>query len=174
MRLFIAIDIPSEIKGKISSFAKEIQKKEIITANFVSAKNMHLTLKFLGEVKDADRIKEACEEIKANKFKISFKGVGAFPSQDYARVLWIGVEKGAEKLRDLNKQLEKKLGKDEKEFSTHLTIARVKALKNKQALKNFFIDKEFGEFEAEEFKLIKSVLIPSGPVYEDIARFRLI
>lgn len=174
MRLFIAVDIPAEIKGKISSFAKEIQKKSIINANFVSPKNLHLTLKFLGEVEDADKIKELCKEVKAKKFKISLKGVCAFPSHQYIKVLWVGVESGAEELRELNKKLEEKLGKDKREFSCHLTIARVKAVKDNSALKEFLTNKDFGEFEAKEFRLIKSVLTSSGPVYEEIERFRLL
>ncbi len=170
MRCFIAVDLPSEIKSKISALTREIQKKDIIIANFVAQKNLHITLKFLGEIKDVDKIKAKCSEIKGKKFKVILKGVSAFPSQNYVRVLWAGIEKGAEELKELNKKLEI-LGKDKREFSNHLTIARVKAVKDKDALRKFFTDKEFGEFEVNEFKLVKSTLTPRGPVYKELQTF---
>ena len=66
MRLFIAIDIPSEIKQKIKAYAKKFGS--VLVARFVSTKNLHITVKFLGEIKDTTQIIAKCNEIKAKKF----------------------------------------------------------------------------------------------------------
>lgn len=166
MRCFIAIAIPKEIKDKIGKFQEQIKKSNSVKAKFVDKNLLHLTIKFLGEVKDIDKIKEKCREIKGKEFRVSIKGIGAFPSKNYIRVLWIGVEKGSKELEALAKKL------DNQKFSSHITIARVRRV-NKARLKELFVDKEFGEFEVNEFKLIKSALTPKGPVYEVVEKFTL-
>ncbi len=172
MRLFIAIEIPAEIKLKIRAYAKKFEG--VLDARFVSAKNLHITAKFIGETKDSDKIKAKCSEIKSEKFRVELARIGAFPSKDNIRVLWVGVSDGAKEIENLNQQLCEKLDMKEcRQFNSHITLARVKNVRDKKKLAELFTDEEFGEFEVSAFKLMKSTLTPNGPVYEVIEQFKL-
>jgi 2'-5' RNA ligase len=173
MRCFIAIDIPEEIKEKIMKIEKELEEKIKESAKFVERENLHITLKFLGEIEEnkAQKIKEIINSIPFTPFKIKLKGVGVFPNEKFIRVIWIGGE--SKELEDIAKYLDEKL-KSEKfkseEFIIHLTIARVKSKVNISDFLKKYQGYEFGEFEVDnvsQIKLKKSILTSKGPVYED-------
>jgi 2'-5' RNA ligase len=171
MRTFIAIEIPY-FKG-----IKELQDSIEGRAKLVEKENMHITLKFLGEIeeRDVERIREIVEICKVEKFKISLKGVGFFPNERYIRVVWIGVE-NYEPIVKMAKCIDSHLSKfgfkREKDYIPHLTVARVKG---KISINNLdkFLSMEFGEVEIREVKIKKSTLTPQGPIYEDIAVIQL-
>ncbi|MFZ5501132.1 MAG: RNA 2',3'-cyclic phosphodiesterase, partial [Candidatus Micrarchaeota archaeon] len=140
----------------------------------VKPENMHLTLKFIGEADEsgAGKIEEKLRAISFAPFRCSLRGVGVFPDEHHIRVVWAGCESGGA-LEKLAKDVMDALSGygDDKPFSAHLTIARVK---RKLDLKGFLQkhrDEPFGEFEAKEFHLIKSELKPGGPEYSALARF---
>ena len=176
MRLFIAIEIPEDIKEYLTKIQEEID----INSNkigFVKKEQIHLTLKFLGEVQpnDIELIKENLKKITFNKFSVQLNKVGVFPNKNYIRVIWIGLEP-EQNILELQKQIDeslKKLFKKDTNFKPHLTLARVKFINNKEEfiekLKNINIENK--KIEINNFKLIKSTLTPTGPVYEDLDVF---
>ncbi|MHC1636371.1 MAG: RNA 2',3'-cyclic phosphodiesterase [Candidatus Methanospirareceae archaeon] len=183
MRAFIAIDLSEEIKEKIREIQEEFSD---IRGNlkFVDAKQAHITLKFLGEVpsEGIERVKEALEEIDYEKFNIELRGIGFFPKAPLQkvrniRVIWVGVEMGEEKLKELQEEVEARMTMlgfpAEEKFSAHVTICRTKKLSRESVekvlrkitmLKNAYI----GRMLVEVIKLKKSTLTPKGPIYEDV------
>ncbi|MFH1685402.1 MAG: RNA 2',3'-cyclic phosphodiesterase [Candidatus Micrarchaeota archaeon] len=168
MRLFVAVPIPVELRNKLGEKSEELTQDGI---RLVDPKNMHITLRFLGEVPDEKEIVEKLRRVKFEKISCTMKGVGAFPNQNHVKVIWAGIE-SKEKLENLaakvNAALEGFPG-DER-FSAHITIARVR---KRIDLKNF-IEKncgEFGKFEVDSFELIKSTLLPQGPEYSVVEKF---
>lgn len=173
MRLFIAIDTPEEVHNYFLSIQKQINSYAKI--NFT--KTFHLTLKFLGEVKEenVEKITTLLNEIKFDNFSIKLNKIGLFPNENYIKVVWVGLEPEEPILR-LQKGIDnslKSIFKEEKNFKPHLTLARVKLVKNKENfiknLENIKIEQK--QFDVSSFKLIKSILTPNGPIYEDVAEF---
>lgn len=181
MRAFISIDLPDELKEKLASFQEELKKKDILKGKFVEKENLHLALKFLGEIseQEANKISEVLEELckKQKAFILSLKGIGAFPSESYVRVCWIGIDKGSYEIKELSKKINKAIGsKEENEFIGHITLARVKAVLDKKKLAELFEkyrNAEFGRFEVRSIKLMKSELTEKGPIYSLIDEFHL-
>lgn len=172
MRVFIAIDLPQEIED----YFKEIQNQIKSNVKLSLAKDSHLTLKFLGEI-DQEKVDDTTEKlnkIKFAKFKIRLSEIGFFPSENYVRVVWIGIIP-VEEINGLQKRVDSALKQfpSDFKFHPHITLARVKFIEGKKE----FIDKIKNikikpiEFEVSNFKLIKSTLTPEGPVYEDLATF---
>jgi len=181
LRCFIAIDV--EKTDKIEKFWKEISGAGA-DLKMVEMENLHITLKFLGSTdeKKIDEIESVMR--KSTKgiqpFVVRLKGVGFFPNERKMRVIWIGIEDEG-KLAKVAKDMEEGLVKigfsrEEKEFSPHLTIARVKSQKRKEELLRI-IDKyrrfEFGEIEVSNIRLKKSELTPKGPIYTTLREVKL-
>ena len=176
MRAFIAIEMPKEIKEILLDAQKQINTEE---AKIRPAKAFHLTLKFLGEVeeKKTEEIKSALKEIKFKKFNTVLTEIGVFPNENYIRVVWVGLDDSESKITNLQKEIDSKMEilgfKKDIRFHPHVTLARVKFVGDKERfiknLKEIKIKKE--SFQITEFKLVKSVLTPEGPVYEDLASF---
>lgn len=180
MRCFIAVAVPEELKDKIFEVQSKLKQ---IGANLklVEKENLHFTVKFLGEIEE-DQIKEVKEflgSLEEKSFEISIKGLGVFPTEDYIKVVWLGVEKNQDIFLNLIKKINKnldKIRKEKKELNTHLTIARVRSAKNKNELKTVIQDlKEIkiGKMQVSSLKLISSELTPEGPKYTELAEFEL-
>ena len=139
---------------------------------------MHLTLRFLGEIPQAtvERVKEAMNELRFQPFDVEFSGVGVFPNIRRISVVWVGVTRGQEQLNDIFHQLEPKLRQlglpaDNKGFSPHMTIARVRSGLNREALAQYvesMREQEFGRMPVKLVRLKKSTLTPKGPIYTTI------
>lgn len=181
VRLFIAVELSEAQKNALPQALLELKQAEA-DVKWVDVEKLHITLKFLGEVRkeDVGKLKGMIKNALAGKgsFKINMKGVGCFPNWDYMRVVWVGIDKGAEELAELAKALED-IGFGKKEnrgFNAHVTFGRVKSTKGKELLAakmKGFLEKEFGEAEVNEIKLKESVLTPKGPIYSDVATFKL-
>ena len=155
MRAFIAIDIPDDMVVKIAEIQEEL--KEHITGSFQKA-NFHLTLKFFGEIKETKEVISAMDSLKKKKFTIRFSGLGVFPTERYIRIIWLGITKGKQELEEINSLLEEK-----ERYVPHLTIARVKRVKDKEKLLDYLKrPKELEEFQATAIHLYKSELSPEG------------
>jgi 2'-5' RNA ligase len=178
IRAFIAFDIDSDLVLKRLS---EVQKMLINTGadlKLVEPKNIHVTMRFLGDISPSsvDSIYEEMKKVAFKPFDIELKGLGAFPTLKYARVVWVGIQKGAHELESVFDQLEpclQTLGfrPDPKGFSPHLTIARVKSGRNKAELVKCIeemVDYECGMIRAEYLRLKKSVLTLKGPIYSTL------
>ena len=178
MRLFLAIELPEEVKNYLFTI-KDKFSRDLAKVNWVAKKNIHLTLKFLGEVDDkiVNNILTELKKIKFEKFTLELDNLGVFPNENYIRVLWVGLNnfnKVIELQQDIEEKLSKYFSKD-KEFSCHITLGRVKFLKDKKAfneiIKNIKMEKL--KFLVEHFSLIKSYLSKDSPKYSVIETFKL-
>ena len=172
MRVFISVDFPDEVKEKIKKIQAELPE---FTGKKTEFENLHLTLKFLGEISEeqAEKVKEKLKEIKLKKREAEIDDLGVF-SESFVRIIWLH----SSGLEELQKEIDGKLsdffGK-ERRFMGHITIARVKNIKNKEKFLAEFrkIKIKPIKFEADKFKLKKSILTAEKPVYEDIGEYKL-
>ncbi len=181
MRAFIAIQCPGELKAKMLEVQEKI--KVLGDLKLVEPGNIHLTLRFLGEVGDGriEGIIHTLEGIKrSGGFEVCIKGLGAFPGPGSPRVIWAGAEKGDKELRELHEAVDCALlplgfVRDER-FSSHYTLARVKHIRDKEGLRevlNGCRERTFGCFSVDSFYLMKSELRRTGPVYSVVKEFNL-
>lgn len=172
MRLFVAVDIPPEIKRNIGQAQKELPEEGGLKK--VELPQMHITLKFLGEVNPRmlDRVDGVLREVEFSGFKVKVRGVGAFPNEKYVKVVWAGcVSPELEMLaRDINEKLSGMFAKEE--FTPHLTMARVKRRLVMDDYLKKYAEWKFGEFQVREFYLLESVLERGGAKYNVLASYR--
>jgi len=171
MRLFIAFDISKEAEAELKKAQDTIRKTD---PNVGFVKNFHLTLKFLGEAdeKAAAMIRQSLAKIRFPKFTAELKGTGVFPSEKQIKVIWAGLEPKdtiIELQQEIEERLEGLFPRDER-FHPHLTLARVKFVKDNKALLDNLkkMKLENVKFAVDSFKLIKSTLTPEGPVYQEL------
>ena len=178
IRSFIAFDIENELVLKKITEMQNLLAKTGADLKLVEPKNIHVTLRFLGNISPdmAEKIFLEMKKVKFAPFDIKLQGLGAFPNVRYPRVVWAGMTQGAEQLRSIFNQLEPRLRSlgfqpDPKGFSPHLTIARVKSGRNKAELAKFLIENanyEYGIIKAECLRLKRSDLTPKGPIYSTL------
>ncbi len=183
MRTFIAIELPERVKKKIE-LAQAPLKKTKAFVSWVKPGNIHVTLKFLGEVPE-DKINDvflATEKALegAKKFRLRLKGMGAFPDFRRPRVIWIGAEKGEEELSYLAERVEEeteKIGfpKENRKFSAHFTIGRVKSPKNIENLTEMVKSSDFSTdvIDVNEVVVMRSQLHPAGAIYTPLKKIAL-
>jgi RNA 2',3'-cyclic 3'-phosphodiesterase len=167
MRLFIAIELPDEIKSIVLQFEKELS--EFKDLRYVRPEHMHLTLSFIGEIpdKDVDAIRDRLGKINFNQFTLKTAGFGFFPSNKKIRVVWLGLEKN-ETFFKLQHDIRELFDHKEK-FMPHITIARARNIITKdadvlnEAMKK--IKYQDVSFQVEKFLLFKSELTPQGPIH---------
>ena len=181
IRSFISVDIEDQyLLNKIALIQEEISEFQGI--KLVKRENLHLTIRFLGEISldQIETIKKILSDIKHERFYIKIEKIGAFPSNFNPRVIWIGIIRGAENLKEIYRSIEPKIRKigirgDKKGFSPHLTIARVKSKKRSNIAK--FIQKKenvsIGTMLVDKIRLKKSILTSKGPIYETLYEKRL-
>jgi|YelNatPaOPRAMG01_1025707.scaffolds.fasta_scaffold250111_1 2'-5' RNA ligase len=176
-RLFLAIEIPNEVKDSFIPVIGEVKK---FRGKVVPLENIHLTVKFIGETDKRDGIIKSLLDSNLKKFSLSLKGVGVFPNVNNPRVFWIGVE-GSEGLKELFNFVESRLymigiPKDDRPFSPHITLSRFNFLPSVglsrviDDYRNF----DFGSYEVDNFHLFKSDLNRSHPIYTKLYTFPLI
>jgi 2'-5' RNA ligase len=178
IRSFIAFDINSEQVLNRLTEAQNIILKTGADLKLVEPQNIHITLRFLGDVTPSmvDKIDKEMQEIIFKPFDVEIKGVGAFPNLKYARVVWAGIQEGEEELSKVFAQLEPRLrslgfAPDSKGFNPHLTIVRVRSNRNKMELAKCLGEMgayEFGRVPANYLRLKRSVLTPRGPIYSTL------
>ncbi len=183
VRAFIAVDIEGEMAAKLGRLAESLRTTGA-DVKIVEVENFHITLRFLGNVPvdmldELEKVmKKAVESSKPHKIRL--KGVGAFPNENRPRVVWVGVE-GDEELRKMAEVIERELRKlgfkpDSKGFKAHVTLARVKGPRGREALVkwiNDMKDVDLGEIEVKSIRLKKSTLTPKGPIYDTLREVEL-
>ena len=182
IRSFVAFDIDNELVVRRMSEVQGILVNTGANLKLVKPQNIHVTMRFLGNISPhmVDLIHEEMKQISFASFEIELRGLGAFPSLRYARVVWAGIRKGADELVNVFNQLEsclRRLGfkPDRKGFSPHLTIARLRTGRHKAELVKCvedLADYEFGVIKADCLRLKKSVLTPKGPIYTTLREVR--
>ena len=176
MRLFIAIGF-DEIKENISGIQSKIDNS---SAKLSLPSDFHLTLKFLGKVEEnkIGLIKQKLSSIKFAPFQLTISDMGVFPNENFIRVIWLGV-KPEEHVKELQNKIEDSLKefnfKKDFEFHPHITLARIKFVKDKLSLIKNLQGIKIGQktINVNDFRLVKSTLTPEGPVYEDLETFSL-
>lgn len=180
IRAFIAIELPHEIHQRLDQVISQLKQRLGDTAiRWVPADNIHLTLKFLGDVSIANvevlkKIMQA-EAAGCPHFEISVGGLGAFPNAHHPRVVWVGVEAPSD-LNNLQHAIEaatERLGytKEERPFSAHLTLGRVSrnaTPKDARLIGEVLESTKVGFLGAAHIQavhLFKSDLKPTGSIY---------
>jgi RNA 2',3'-cyclic 3'-phosphodiesterase len=178
IRAFLAFDIENTTILERLNAAQQLLVQTGADLKQVQAQNIHITIRFLGEISPSmvNKVFKAMQEVNFKPFTIKFCGLGVFPSLSYPRVVWIGITDGAQELKSIFDQIEPQMrnlgfAADSQPFSPHLTIARVKSSRNKAQLVELVAKREnydFGAIKAECFKLKRSHLSPRGPTYSTL------
>jgi 2'-5' RNA ligase len=174
-RLFVAIDLPEQLKSTLAALAPELP-----VGRWVGAQELHLTLRFIGEVdqQTCSRIMTALAGLHFAAFTLTLRGVGHFPPDKRPRVLWVGMDP-CDRLMQLQQELELALidagiPPDERRFSPHITLARLKETAP-AAVSGFEIkhrDLVCPPFAVGEFILYSSVLTRQGAIHNKEALYR--
>jgi 2'-5' RNA ligase len=179
-RAFIAMDL-APLPG-LESFLRDLSG--VIGLKPVDADNLHITLKFLGDVEDSivpsieEVIKSSCEGIAP--FQVEVIGSGVFPPKGGARVVWADLQ-GSEPMARIAERLEQGLEPlgfppEGRAFKSHLTLARVKDPKvsnQARTIASSYQSARFGSKDVTEVLLKKSVLRPQGPEYSTVLSVKL-
>lgn len=169
MRLFIAINFNEETKQKLLE-AQNLLRESSLRGNFSRKENLHITVVFIGEVDNAEKIKQLMSNTNLQRFKINFSSMGKF-YRDNGELWWIGINHN-ETLQELYNQLSTKLKEngfkiDGKKFNPHLTLAR--GVKLKGNIDNSkFCDNLSITTNVESFDLMKSERINGVLTYTKI------
>jgi len=185
IRSFLAFDLPPEIRLQIGEISREL-KKSRLPARWVREENIHLTIVFLGSIKEnvVEDLKETVGSVTRGftGFTVKLSGVGVFPSLRKPRVFWIGLGGDIEGLSRLRDELQKTLTvvglqEEKRPFRAHLTLGRFKDRLNNDEELTRILDR-YHDISSEsctlnELVLFKSDLKPSGPVYTKMASWPL-
>jgi 2'-5' RNA ligase len=185
VRTFVAVELSPEVLGRA---ARLIEKLKVSQAKvrWVESHNLHLTLKFLGDVEVVE-IPEVIEHVRQataglESFDLAFHGAGAFPDPSNPRTIWIGVSQGAEAMIQLHGRVERALAElgfraEHRRFRPHVTIGRVRdtrhAKQDLAPLLDQYADFAAGISHVEEVVVFSSQLSEAGPLYEPLGRAEL-
>jgi 2'-5' RNA ligase len=192
MRLFVALDIDSEICRRIAQFMAGVSGFAP-DARWVSVDSLHVTLKFIGEwpAERLEELKHTLSEARGQQPEITFAGTGFFPTPKSARVFWVGIQAGTE-LASLASTIDAAtsglgIEREKRAFSPHLTLARIgsgrpQRMSSDRVNSSFKRLQEklmpmpapaFGTMCPREFFLFESKLSPKGAVYTKLQAFAL-
>lgn len=171
-RCFVSIDIPENVKEEVIKIQKQLPK---FYGKLTETKNLHLTLKFLGEISDdkIELVKERLRKINFECFEVSVDSIGVF-SEKFIRIVWLHLINCDELQKKIDESLEGLFPK-EKRFMSHLTIARVKKIEDKEKFLEELDKIKIPEikFRVSEFSLKESFLYQKGPIYSEIEKYKL-
>ena len=172
MRLFVGFNFPEYVLKEI----KKIQDKlPDFSGKSIKPENLHLTLKFLGEIdeKKIQEIKERLSKVNAYKINAEINSIGFF-SKKFLRIVWLHVSNCSNLQKEIDLSLEG-LFEKEKRFMSHVTIARVKSISDKDSFirKIEILRIKKISFKVENFFLVESKLSPEGPEYRIIEKYNL-
>lgn len=186
MRLFIAVNLPVEIKRSLGSFI-QVLRRFPLDARWVTEANLHLTLQFLGNVyeEQVPAIVQGLNRAAAGvaPFKLVISGTGVFPSVERPRVLWVGVSGETIILTDLHRRVQEEMGllgfeAERRRFSPHLTLARIRSPRGFRTLLDKAEEyagktKKFGNTRIVSMELMLSELSSKGAKYYVLASIPL-
>lgn len=184
IRAFVAFKLPERVIGHAEALQDKL-KAHHLKLRWVKPQNIHLTLKFLGDIPEADitTVGSALEKAVKNQepLEMTVQGMGVFPSIKRPRVLWIGLGGALESLKQLQTRLEEQLEKigfkrEKRGFKAHLTIARIKgAIPPDRLLRAMEQTADYTpqSFVAQKIVFYKSDLRPQGPVYTPLVTIDL-
>ena len=181
VRTFLALDLDDDIRKGLVAAQRRIGEKDA-KINWVARQNLHVTLKFLGDVEDA-MLEEVCRLVaeaagRIETFEFDVRGVIAVPPGGRIRMVWAGVDDPTGRTAALFAEIEKALAglgfrHENRRFQPHITLARVKHARDPRALREAaapLAEQDFGAQRAEHVTVYTSQLTPTGPVYTPAAR----
>ena len=181
MRVFCAIEIPEQVRARVLQHIDRLRAcVPDAKASWSREANIHLTLKFLGEIPDSAVIKLSNSASRAvsglTPFALQLKQTGVFPNQRQPRVMWLGISDPSGKLHELNRRLEDEAAKegfarDGRPFHPHLTVARLRQPQDARTLATAHqqLDFEPVEIPVSELLVIRSELSSAGSKYTTIS-----
>jgi 2'-5' RNA ligase len=181
MRLFVALEIPSEVRENLAALVKSLRAVSPQT-RWVRPENLHVTLKFIGEVAEARlaAVRSALSSVRSEQpATLEFRGLGFFPDEKHPRVFWAGI-KASPNLKTLAANIDKAMEKlgiplEKRPFSPHLTLARFEPPRLPEKLRAAIQEnaaRDFGSLRTGQFHLIESKLKPTGAEYTTLESFR--
>jgi 2'-5' RNA ligase len=178
IRSFISIDLEDQqILSRITSILSSLQS---LGGDLkpVERENIHLTLKFLGNVSASklSEVKSSLQKLIFSAFTAEIKGAGAFPNLNHMNVIWVGVNEGWSQVEQIYEQVEELLSglgfqRENRPFSPHITIARVRSGRKRDEVANFLqrlTEESFGTITVDKVRLKQSILSSSGPKYSTL------
>jgi 2'-5' RNA ligase len=183
LRTFIALDVPQEdVLGEMVSVQTDLAETRA-DLKMVSRENLHFTVKFLGEISEAQvtEVESRLAALELRRAEVRLRGIGAFPHARRPSVIWTGVApEDNQKIAPLAEKVITALQgigqTEERGFQAHITLARVRSGRNREALFAFLekhADHDFGLVSLESLNFKSSELTPRGPVYSDIRTYKL-
>jgi RNA 2',3'-cyclic 3'-phosphodiesterase len=180
-RSFICIDFPSDIVKEITKIQELMSKKLFshakVTAKLIEPENLHLTLKFLGHIshENLNKVKKCLSKVSFSQPNLKLDKIGSFNYKGKPKIIWIKITRG---IFDLQKQIDESLSTlfpKEQRFMSHLTIARIKQVKNLSGFYEYLssIKPSNRTFKCNSFKLKASILKSPGPIYKTIKEYIL-
>jgi len=183
MRLFVALSIPVDVRENLSSMIDELCRADA-RPRWVNPGNLHITLKFIGEV-SSDGVTEIATALgtvhAAQHVKLGFRGIGFFPDARRPNVAWVGIASSPNLVplaSDVNLALSPLgIAREEKPFAPHLTIARFAKTRLSPALKaeiEKWKNRSFGTLTTREFHLVESKRKSTGAEYTTLRSFQFV
>lgn len=184
IRCFIAVELPQDVKDSLAASQSRLKRAGDGAVKWVAPEGIHLTLKFLGSV-DAEKIQAITLAIAqaakgTGTLKLATRGIGAFPSWQRVRVVWVGLEGDVDRLKILQERADEALkplgfAPEARAFSPHLTLGRVRETvgsverhKLGEALSAVNAEGS-SDWTATELSLMRSELRPTGAIYSQLA-----
>ena len=187
LRTFIAVSLSASILAGIEKLMRTFQN-DWGEVRWVEPKNLHVTLKFLGDISlnDLPQLIHAVTQCarRTYSFDLTFQGIGTFPNWESPKTIWIGCREGSEELIRLAETINEGLfslgyPKEARRFSPHLTIGRCKKLVKKKPVQELMPvfdeqrDRLFGSCSVSEVQIFSSELTRQGPIYDELAAIPL-
>ena len=184
MRCFVAVPLPEPVRELLRRVQEALARAED-EVKWVERENLHLSLKFLGEVTEeqVSRLTELlnAEAVRWPTLRLSYAGIGAFPERGAPRIVWAGATGDLEKLAGLAAAIERAaeavgVPREGRPFVAHVTLGRVRSLRNLKCFQALVENQRgvpLGEAAVDKFVLYRSTLTSGGPIYEDLACFPL-
>tara|TARA_Y100000310_G_C20650544_1_gene799159 strand:- start:1101 stop:1658 length:558 start_codon:yes stop_codon:yes gene_type:complete len=178
MRVFISIEFPEEVKKELLQIQKEIDFLGLIKGKFTEQENLHLTLKFLGNLEESElrAVKEKLRSLEGKPFYVELADLGVF-SENFIRIVWIGLK--GEELFSLQKKIDARLEDifpKEHRFMAHTTIVRPKIIEDRkmflEEFKKIKLNKK--RFLVDKIYLKESILTSEGAIYKEILEIPMV
>ena len=178
IRCFISLELPREIMKYIEELQEQLTKNNFFYGKFTEIENLHLTLKFLGEISEdkVEQVKKKLKEIDFKEFEVFIGEMGVFSKRSF-KILWVKLLN--KKIIELQKLIDDKVRElgfsVEERFMGHITLARIKKVVKKTEFLNYIKNLKLRKikFRVKDFVLKKSVLTREGPNYQDLERYSL-
>jgi len=177
VRCFVAVDVSTPDITRGVRAIQEALRESGLVGRPVDPESLHITLLFIGEVEPhvIGELRDRLDGVRVSPMRLILRGVGYFPGGSRINTVWVGVEDAESRLTTIQREVVSRLSDlgfgPDKEFKPHVTILRVKWVRNKsEALSRIaqLSDHFVGEVAVEHIKLKKSTLTPTGPMYTDL------